>query len=433
MSKRPWFWALYAIAILGVGLAGAELIASSSVPSWPARDLRPIPIESLRVNVGSLFAETPELIPVYNDWAVRDRPRSISRPPDVAFRAALVGDSFLEAYFIPAPLSALVEKRWADGGHPGMEAINLGIAATGPRQYYYRIKSVALALDPDVVVVFVYAGNDLMQFSFDDFAMPALVDELPVPSILGAVAPRANWLVANRFGFSEVGRNNKDIPGEWASLNDWAQKPDAEWIERVVHHMKANYYPNLSEDTIREVLSRGDHRLKRAAVKRPVDREFVAGWMLSGILEWETSPWDVPHDAAEAERMVGNTRVDETLSWLAATQRLVNAAGKQLIVALIPVGAVDPDYVEFWRPWPRYYSYVLSNDARHRRLAAALRQRGQPMIDLREDLDGIRGTYRLTDGHWTDRGTQIVADRVSSALLAARTKSSPASARRRDE
>jgi predicted DNA-binding ribbon-helix-helix protein len=40
-----------------------------------------------------------------------------------------------------------------------------------------------------------------------------------------------------------------------------------------------------------------------------------------------------------------------------------------------------------------------------------------PVIDLREALDGVRGSYRLTDGHWTDLGTRIAADRVAQALL----------------
>jgi hypothetical protein len=39
------------------------------------------------------------------------------------------------------------------------------------------------------------------------------------------------------------------------------------------------------------------------------------------------------------------------------------------------------------------------------------------VIDLRDDLDGVRGTYRLTDGHWTALGTRIAADRVARALL----------------
>ena len=174
---------------------------------------------------------------------MRDRPRSIARPPNVQFRSVLVGDSFLEGYYIPAPLAALVERRWVARGLRDMEAINLAIAATGPRQYYARIKKVALALDPDVVAVFVYAGNDMMDRPFDPLSLPPLIDELPAPSLLGAVAPRTTWLVANRLRFSEVGRANKDIPGEDALLNEWTQQPSAEPVAKVARHMRLHYFP----------------------------------------------------------------------------------------------------------------------------------------------------------------------------------------------
>ncbi len=420
MIKRFWIWPIYGLLLSGVVLAGAEYIASGSVPSWPARDLRPIPIDGLRTTVKTVFADTPELIPAYNDWAVRDRPRSIARPSDVQFRSVLVGDSFLEGYYIPAALAELVERRWAGKGLAGMEAINLAIAATGPRQYYARIKRVALSLDPDTVAVFVYAGNDMMEQPFDPFSLPPLIDELPAPSILGSVAPRTTWLLANRLRLSEMGRGNKDIAGEEALISEWTQQPSAEPVARIARHMQQHYYPKLSEETISGILLRGDGRLHHAARHRRHDREYIGGWLLSGIIDWETGTWPVPRNAEEAMQMVGDDKVGETLSWLQAMDRLVSSNGKRLVIALIPVGTVDPDYVEFWRPWPRYYSYSMSADARHRRLAASLRQNGLQVVDLREVLDGVQGSYRLTDGHWTDRGTQLSAAKIADALLSAR-------------
>jgi hypothetical protein len=417
LNRKIWFWPIYILLLLGITLAGTEFVSSFLVPSWPARDLRPISAVALGKNVSTVFADSPGLVPHYNDWGVRDRPRTIERPADVRYRSVLVGDSFLEGYYIPAPISELIERRWASEGHADAEAINLGIAATGPRQYYYRIKRVALALKPDAIVIFVYAGNDFIPVRFGDFAMPALAEELPVPSILGTIAPRTDWLVSNRLGLSEVGRSNKDIPGENELLADWAEKPTPELTARVARHMRQYYYPKVSEDTIREILARGGEPMRAALAQRKADYQTLAGWLISGIIDWETGTWPIPHDAQEADRMIDPTVVDQTLSWLVGAEELAKAHGVKLFVALAPVGIGDPDYVAFWKPWPRYLSFSLSADARHKRLAAALRQRGMQVIDLREALEGVRGTYRLTDGHWTDLGTQIAADRVARALL----------------
>ena len=424
MNKKIWFWPTYILLLLGVTLVGTEFVASLLVPSWPARDLRPISAVALSENVSTtVFADSPSLVPRYNDWGVRDRQRSIERPADVRYRSVLVGDSFVEGYFVPAPISQLIEQYWAKEGHADAEAINLGIAATGPRQYYYRIKRVALALKPDAIVIFVYAGNDFIQARLGDFAMPALAEELPVPSILGTIAPRTDWFVSNRLGLSEIGRGNKDIPGENELLEQWAEQPTPDLTARVAQHMKQYYYPKLGEETIREILSRGGEPMRMALAQRKADHQSLAGWLVSSIIDWETGTWPIPHDAQEADRMIDPTVVDQTLSWLVGAEELAKAHEAKLFVVLEPVGIGDPDYVAFWKPWPRYLSYQLSADARHKRLAATLRQRGMQVIDLREALDGVRGSYRLTDGHWTELGTQIAADRVARALLPSVVKS----------
>jgi hypothetical protein len=372
------------------------------VPSWPARDLRPIEVSS----AGGV---------TYNDWGMRDRPRTFERPSDVRFRAVLVGDSFLEGNFIRAPLSAFVEERFAAAGQTDMEAINFGVSATGPRHYYYRIKNVALNLKPDVIVLAVYAGNDFVSTPFGGWMRPPIA-ELPLPSLLAGPAPRMTWLTVNRLGLSEFGNANKPIDGEFAKLNEWVKLPPDQRLDRIAQHLRQNYYPRLSEGTIREILARGGDRFWTAFDRPGPVREYLAGWLVSGMVDWETGTWNMPRDAEEADRLDGTAMVDETLSWLVAADRLAKENGVQLVVALIPVGTADPAYVDFWRPWPKYFSTSLSADARHRRLAVKLRQTSVPFFDLRDDLGGVPGTYRLSDGHWTDRGTDIVAGRVAREL-----------------
>jgi len=402
MKARRLFWPVYALLLIGVTLAGSEAIASFFAPSYPARDIRPINVKS-----------TAEI--VYNDWDLRDRPRTFARPPGVRFRSVLVGDSFLEGAFLKQPLSAFVEQRMNGTGSNDVEAINFGVSATGPQQYYYRIRDVGLALKPDAIVMAVYAGNDFVQTPFGGWPPP--IAELPLPSLLGAVAPRATWLLVNRLGLSEFGSGNKPIDNEFEQLNGWLALPREERLDRFVDHMKLHYYPGLSEATIREILARNSDSFWTVFARPAPDRELVAGWLLSGMIDWETGQWTMPRDAEEADRLAGGDKVDETLSWLVAADRLAKENGIQFAVALIPVGTVDPTYVDFWRPWPKYFSNSLSADARHRHLAVKLRQTAVPFFDLRDDLGGVPGTYRLTDGHWTQRGTEIVADRVTRELM----------------
>ncbi len=405
MKAQRFFWPLYVVLLLVAALAGSEAIASLVVPSWPARDMRPIEVTS-----------TPEVS--YNDWALRDRPRTFERPPNVRFRSILVGDSFLEGAFLGAPLSAVVEKRLAANGQTDAEAINFGVSATGPRHYYYRIRNVGLALKPDAIVLAVYAGNDFISTPFGGggWLRPPIA-ELPLPSLLAGPAPRMTWLTVNRLGLSEFGRGNKPIDGEFTTLNEWLRLPADERLTRITQHVKRYYYPKLTEEVIREILSRGGDKFWTAFDKPAPDREFLAGWLLSGMVDWETGTWPMPHTPEEADRLEGNSMVDETLSWLVAADRLAKENGVQLGVALIPVGTGDPAYVDFWRPWPKYFSPSLSADARHRRLAVKLRQTAVPFFDLRDDLGGVQGTYRLTDGHWTERGTEIAAARVTRELM----------------
>jgi hypothetical protein len=429
MISRRWFWLVYGAILVVATIAGTEFVASFLAPPWPARDLRPVSAEALKTQISSAFIDMPQLVPVFNDWGMRDQPRTFARPPDVKFRSVMVGDSFLEGLMLTSPMPARVQTLLRDGGHADMEAINLGVTATGPRQYYYRIGKVVTELKPDVIVVIVYAGNDFVPVGLERYSLPPWIAELPMPSVLGTVAPRTAWLLVNRLGLSELGRGNRAIADEFALLNEWARKPPAERLDYFVRHMRTHYYPNVDEATVREILSRGGDRLWTAFRPRPADREFVQGWLLGSMIDWETGKWEVPRNAEEADQRSAPT-VEETLSWLVGANELARDMGARLVVALAPTGVVDPDYVEFWRPWSRYFSYNLSADARHRRLAGELNKRGLSVVDLRDTLNGVAGTYRLTDGHWTEKGTDIVAQRLAGALLEIRQRPSASGQRK---
>ncbi len=421
--KKALFWMAYALLLAVVTVGGLELISTFLTPRWPAFELRPLEASTGAIRQIRTLAKAPQSIPFYNSWGLKDRERAIDKPPGIRFRSVVVGDSFVEGVFAVPPVTEDIEEDWADSGMSDMEAVNLGISATGPPQYYYRIKRIALKLHPDVVLLVFYAGNDFVRQRLAPWSMPPFVAELPEPSLLGTVAPHLTWLAVNRLGLSEFGRANKNVPNEFDIVNDILKKPRNERGALLAKHLKKYYYPDKDEAVLREIMSRGGDRFWDAFERTDSEREFLMGWMIASMVDVETGTWPVPHDAAEADRMVDPSEIEGTMSWLVGAKKLVESSGARFLLAVAPMASVDPRVPEFWKPWPRYFSWNMSREAARRRLDVALREKGIVPIDLSDELAGVNGTYRLTDGHWTTLGTSIVAKRIESELLKIRNGS----------
>ena len=399
MSRAIWLGGICGAVI--AALAGSEIAAGHFVPAWPARVLRSTP---------------PPVGPSANSWRMYDVERKIAKPADVRFRAVFVGDSFIQGSPGQHTPPAVVEELAAENGLKALEAINLGVAGTDPRSYYYRTRDVALSLSPDAVLVFFFSGNDFMERGegYGDSWVPPLVDESPGAAVLGNVMPRTNWLLINRLRMSEFLRSNKPIPGENEMLNSIVHGPPEQRVPRLMQHMKRYYYPELSEGRLTEIISRGGEGFWQQFEKR----EALQGWLVNLIVQSEVS--DIPINAIrtsdDAARLMTGQDIEATLSWLVALNRVAAARKIPLQVYVIPTASVSPDFVEFWKPWPRYLGWYVFSDLRHQKLVDALRHSAVPFVDLRPDLLGVHGAYRLTDGHWSPRGVEIVAKRVYGEL-----------------
>jgi len=409
------FGIVFGLLLAGATLAGIEFLASFYAPPWPARALRSVPPVNPITATIRPFTKQSWIAAPYNSWGMRDAERTVAKPAGGAPRAVFVGDSFVESMFTPLSLPAAVERQVAAAGHP-IEAINLGVGATDPRSYYYRVHDVALELSPDALLLFIYAGNDFVAANAGYSLWPALIDESPGGALIGTFMPRTNWLLVNRFRLSGLLQGEPPPPDEGGVLYEHVRAPPGEQIGRLVAHVKRYYYPQLSEEKIREVLSRGDGRFWRVAEDHPDDQEYVLGWALDILVNWETRDFDVAKSREDAARLAGDGEVSATLSWIKATDKVARAHGVPLEVFLVPVGSVDPSYADFWKPWPRAYSWNYICDEWQSRLVSALGKTGVRFADLRDDLEGVAGTYRKLDGHWTQKGETIVAGRVKKEL-----------------
>jgi hypothetical protein len=410
--KRLAFSVVLGVLTLVVTLAGIEFLSSFYVPSWPARAMNPREPAPVRV-LSAPFERQPWLADPDNSWGMRDRERTVAKPPG-SFRSVFVGDSFVESRFTPLSLPAAVERRI---GRSDVEAINLAVGATDPRSYYYRIRDVALDLHPDAVVLFIYAGNDFMAPDQGYSIWPHLIDESAGGSLVGSIMPRTNWLLVNRLDLAAFFRSRSKAPAnDEAMLYAAVTAPEAERLKRIVAYVKTYHFPELSEAQIAEILSRGDNRFSSIALPHDGEQEYLLDWMFDTLMSWEARTFEVPTSRQDVERLSGVGQVEATLSWIAATHRLLRRHGVPLLLFLAPVGSVDPDYVEFWRPWPRAFSWNYTCEERQSRLAAALSKAGIGYVDLSDSLNNIAGTYRKLDGHWSQKGEAIVADRVAAEL-----------------
>jgi hypothetical protein len=409
--KRVAFGVIYGLILVIATAAGIEALASFYAPPWPARALRSVALANPVTASTKPSAGQSPLSPSLNSWGMRDVERTVAKPAGATPRIVFVGDSFVESASTPLSLPAAVERRVAATGGT-IEAINLGISGTDPRSYYYRLRDVAMKLSPDALFLFIYTGNDIVAADNGYSVWPSLVDESPGSALLGTVMPRTNWLLVNRLRLSEFLRGQPSPPGESKMLYDVLHAPPGERLQRLVVHVRKYYYPDLSEAEISEVLSRGDDRFWREAEHHEGEQEDLVGWMLNILVGWETGTVDIVKSREDAARLAGGGRIEATLSWIEAADRVAREHKVPLMVFLAPGGSVDPAYAEFWKPWPRAYSWNNLCDEWQSRLAAALDKTKIRFVDLRDDLNGIPDTYRTLDGHWTQKGEAIVADRI---------------------
>ena len=164
--------------------------------------------------------------------------------------------------------------------------------------------------------------------------------------------PRARWLAKNRWPALEALWQRQPPPDEEARLRDISHQPRAVALRQLSEHVKVNYKPQLPLQTLEEVFARGDDRFWRDLEDQSADPEFLMGWALDSLLVWETGTFPVPSNLAQARAITSDAEIDATLSWIVAMKRLAASRGVGIKTFIVPVASVDPEYSEFWQPWP---------------------------------------------------------------------------------
>jgi hypothetical protein len=97
-----------------------------------------------------------------NGYGLRDRRDSYEKPPGT-FRIVLLGDSYVEAVQVERwkGVAERLERALNHNASRPVEVINAGVAAYGTGQEYLLLDQIGETLQPDLVLVLFYVGNDV--------------------------------------------------------------------------------------------------------------------------------------------------------------------------------------------------------------------------------------------------------------------------------
>jgi hypothetical protein len=302
-----------------------------------------------------------------------------ARTPGVP-RAVTIGDSFSTSVVPHRYHFTTVAERVLGRG----EVCNVGIAGMGLNEYLYMLREDALPLQPDVVVVDVYIGNDLVGNLGGRISQGGLAHWLNRDQLLILLVPWRLW----RTGEQQGGMRLASAPGaEPAPAAGESRDPDVRDLERL--------YPWLSDPT-RELPT--------------VSTEAF--------------------DSLEQQRAQSVCRADAPPDWPRIFELLLEmrrtAGSTPFAVMLIPEEFQVEDDV-----WTLVTAGdgagdrgdTLDRDLPQRVLAKWLAAQDIPCLDLLPALravpplaDGRRHVYALRDTHFNARGNEVAGDELAAFL-----------------
>lgn len=302
-------------------------------------------------------------------------PEYTPEPAPDTLRVVILGDSFaFSSSGIPWGWGwpALLERELDRRLDSDAEVINLGVPAVGPRFELRLWELEGARLDPDVVVLAFFVGNDF-------------TDESGTPLASRRDSALARWSVTWRLvrNLGRLHRERAAGPGAVPFVPPDERKFEEGGVERLQYR---RFYrddePLLSEDAYLEI-QEGRLRLVRTDQRATFERLFA-----------------------------------DTRELLIRLHRSVRARGARLLLVLVPDEFQVSDQV-LARVVERYDvdPDLLDLTLPQRRLKQLCEAEGFPCLDLLPVLRAApERVYRVRDTHWSLAGNRRAARAIAEAL-----------------
>lgn len=263
---------------------------------------------------------------------------------------------------------------------PGVRIHNVGVPAIGVPEYAYLLRYEVLPLDPDVVVVNLFVGNDIRQ--------------------------------------KERATKRFDLRRSWYGRENLVTLLVAKRITAVARERVRLYGESASEGGLQ---GERDHA-GSTATREEIERAFP--WVVDPSLE---KPFLSDAGLLEVERRVveeGWVGEEPYRALFAALDEMIAIAGDTpLVFTLLPDRCQLDD--ELWRRVVKRWPEVRDRrDRPQRAIREWFRERGVPVLDLLPYLrrvpaldDGSRHVYHRNDTHFNARGNRIVGEALARFLV----------------
>lgn len=338
-----------------------------------------------------------------NSRGFRDRERKHEKP-DGKKRIVILGDSFMEGYYVEyeKSLPVLLEKSLKDRR---VEVINLGVRGYGTVQEHITLEEEGVAYSPDLVLLFFAMNNDISNDS-REWRERLLLAPLRNDVLPPYLEPDENgkW----RYIFPDYEANAESIRKNGEAVREISESRS--FLDRLLLWELARSL--FAPDDAVSV----EDPTRRPTVVLPYDPNVTFGDIVTNFDPKLRGGAFLESDYRDLRRRAWEISCKS----LSRAKSIARSAGSAFAVVTVPsIFQADPLVrAELARTYP-----TLSFDPAEpsRELAACAAEEGFLVLDLfpvfsAAAADGTPFYHQYADRHWNPRGVALAADAVDAWL-----------------
>jgi hypothetical protein len=284
-------------------------------------------------------------------------------------------------------------------------AINAGQMATGPREYFRNLADFGVALEPDLVVVAIFTGNDFMGgrglFRIEREVSPRLPE-------------RQAWWASSYVGrgMAQLLSSQTYLVRNLRGKSVWEAAFGVP-VGRSLYLEKLRFLSVTPEELDAAAARMGPAFVADFMVGRLNPTYFIEAVAMNVVAMRGDEPPSRPYSKRDVAGLV---------HLLERAHALLAARGIELVVLVIPHvhETHQAEHLAFlealaMEPPPQ----LLQLPKLRRDLVAQLEAGGLRVVDLSEDLRAAAATpYHVMDGHFDELGHRIAADALLREITA---------------